>query len=134
MLNVITGISLTEILHLLNKTTIEWFSKSQESIKTAINCFDRIVDLRHTLRYLGFSLEGPSWIFGDNLSVVNSSTLPRVKLQKRSHLFNYHRLREAQACVILNFVHMDGKENPADILTTFCSSREGYELLKPLIF
>ena len=29
---------------------------------------------------------------------------------------------------------MDGKDNPADILTNFCSSREWYEILKPLIF
>ena len=29
---------------------------------------------------------------------------------------------------------MEGKDNPADILTKFCSSREWYELLKLLIF
>ena len=46
----------------------------------------------------------------------------------------YHRVQEAQAAGFINFIHMDGKHNPADILTKFRSSREWYELLKPLIF
>ena len=65
MSNVITGRSCTGTIHLLNKTPIEWFSKSQESFETATRCdtnlfADHIVDLRHTLRYLGVSLQGPS--------------------------------------------------------------------------
>ena len=41
------------------------------------------------------------------------------KLQKRSHLLNYmyHICREAQASSVLNFAHIDGKDNPADIIT-----------------
>ncbi len=73
-------------------------------------------------------------MFGDNLSVVNSSTLPSGKLQKRQNILNYHRVREAQAAGIVNFVHIDGKQNPADICTKFRSSREWYEVMKPLIF
>ena len=73
-------------------------------------------------------------MFGDNLSVVNSSALPSGKLQKRAHILNYHRAREAQAAGIVRFVHIDGKENPADILTKPRSSRDWYRLMKPLIF
>ena len=73
-------------------------------------------------------------MFGDNLSVVNSSVLPSGKLQKRAHILNYHRVREAQAAGIVRFVHIDGKENPADILTKPRSSRDWCGLMKPLIF
>ena len=45
-------------------------------------CVDHIVDLQHTLRYLGVSLEGPAWMFGDNLAILKSSTLCSGKLQK----------------------------------------------------
>ena len=138
MSNVIMGRSCTGIIHLLNKTPIEWFSKSQASFETATRCdtivSDNIFDLRHTLRYLGVSLEGPSWMFRYKLAVVNSSTLPSAKFQKRAHLLNYHQVMEAKSWGIIKIFHMDGKDNPADILTKFCSSREGYELLKPLIF
>ena len=100
---------------------------------------DRVIELRHTLRYLGVPLatvggSNASYMFGDNLSVVNSSVLPSGKLQKRAHILNYHRVREAQAAGIVRFVHIDGKENPADILTKPRSSRDWCRLMKPLIF
>ena len=48
---------------------------------------DQIIELRHTLRYLGVPLatvggSNASYMFGDNLSVVNSSVLPSGELQK----------------------------------------------------
>ena len=141
--DVITGRSCTGIIHLLNKTPIDWFSKRQNTVETATygsefvaarTAVDQIVDLRYTLRMLGVPLIGPSWLFGDNLSVVNSSTMPSGKLLKRQNILNYHRVREAQAAGFINFVHIDGKNNPADICTKHTSSREWYELMKPLIF
>ncbi len=141
--DMVTGRSCTGIIHMLNKTPIEWFSKRQNTVETATYgsefvaariAVDQIVDLRYTLRMLGVPLTGPSWMFGDNLSVVNSSTMPGGKLLKRHNILNYHRVREAQAVGIINFVHMNGKDNPADICTKFRSSREWYELMKPLIF
>jgi hypothetical protein len=83
---------------------------------------------------LGVPLAGPSWMFGDNLSVVNSSTIPSGKLQKRNHILNYHRVREAQAAKVINFVHMDGKDNPADILTKHRTSTSWYPKMKPFLF
>ena len=73
-------------------------------------------------------------MFGDNLAVVNSATIPSGKLQKRQNILNYHRVREAQAAGIINFVHMDGKDNPADICSKDTSSKEWYEVMKPLYF
>ena len=135
-------------IDLLNKTPIEWFSKRQIGVETATygsefvaarTAVDQIIELRHTLRYLGVPLatvrgSNASYMFGDNLSVVNSSVLPSGKLQKRAHILNYHRVREAQTAGIVRFVHIDGKENPADILTKPRSSRDWYRLMKPLIF
>ena len=60
--------------------------------------------------------------------------MPSGKLQKRSHLLNYHMCREAQASGIINFAHIDGKDNAADVLTKSRSSKEWFALLKPLIF
>ena len=77
-----TGRSCTGIIHLLNKTPIEWFSKHQNTVETATygsefvvprTVVDQILDLRYAM-------------FGDNLAVVNSATIPSGKLQTR--LFN----------------------------------------------
>ena len=141
--DIITGRSCTGIIHMLNKTPIEWFSKRQNSFETATygsefvaarTAVDQIVDLRYTIRMLGVPLTGPSWMFGDNLEVINSATIPSGKLQKRQNILNYHRVREAQAAGFVNFVHMDGKDNPADICSKHTSSKEWYEVMKPLIF
>ena len=42
--------------------------------------------------------------------------------------------REAQAAGIVNFAHIDGKDNPTGVLAKSRSSKEWFALLKPLIF
>ena len=139
----ITGKSATGIIHMINKTPIEWYSKRQATVETSTYgsefvaariATEQIIDLRYTLRMFGVLLDGPAWMFGDNLSVVVNSTIPQSTLKKRHNALAYHRVREAIAAGILNFVHINGKENPADILTKFRSSREWFPLLKPILY
>jgi hypothetical protein len=141
--DLVTGRACTGIIHLFNKTPIDWFCKRQNTVETATYgsefvaariAVDQIVTLRYMLRMFGVPLSGTSWMFGDNLAVVNSATMPSGKLQKRHNILSYHRVREAQAAGIISFVHIDGKQNPADILTKHTSSREWYEVMKPLIY
>jgi hypothetical protein len=90
--DIITGRSITAILHFLNKFPINWYSKKQATVKTATygskyisarTCVNQTVDLRTTLRYLGVPIRDVSYMFGDNESVINSSTQPHSKLHKR---------------------------------------------------
>ena len=55
-------------------------------------------------------------MFGDNESVVKSSTLPQSALNKQHNALSFHRVREAIAAGMLNFSHIKGKTNAADIL------------------
>jgi hypothetical protein len=73
-------------------------------------------------------------MFGDNESVVTSSTLPHSLLNKRHNVLSYHRVREAIAAKILSFLHIDGKTNPADILSTHCAFPQLWPHVKPLLF
>jgi hypothetical protein len=50
-----------------------------------------------TLQYLGVPIVGPSILFGDNKTVVDSSSLPQSKLHKRHLMLSYHYVREALA-------------------------------------
>ena len=56
-------------------------------------------------------------MFGDNKSVVTSSTIPHSTLGKRWNALSYHRVREAIAGGWLRFEHIPGTTNPADIMT-----------------
>ena len=132
----LTGRSVTGILHLINGTPIDAFSKKQSTVETATygsefvaarTCVEQIMDLRNTLRYLGVPIQGRSYMFGDNESVVNSSSRPDAKLHKRHVALSYHRVREAVASNMLSFLFIEGSKNPADIL----SKHWGYQCVWP---
>ena len=126
MHDAVTGRSASGILEFLNQTPIDWLSKRQAQVETATygsefmvarQAAERMIDLRYTLRAFGVPLDGPSWLFGDNKSVVTSSTIPHSTLGKRWNALSYHRVREAVAGGWLRFEHIPGTENPADIMT-----------------
>ena len=84
---------------------------------------DKVVEMRYMLRMLGVPMKGPSIMFGDNLAVINSSAIPDDTLKKRHNALSYHRIREAIAFKILKFYHINGTENPTDVLTNFLTLR-----------
>jgi hypothetical protein len=138
-----TGRAAMGILHLVNQTPIEWFSKRQNTVETATygsefvaakTATEQIMDLRYTLRMLGVPLEGPAWMFGDNQSVLTSATIPHSPLTKRHNALAYHRVREAVAAKILHFLHLPGTQNPADPLTKFLPYAVFRPLIEPLLF
>jgi len=73
-------------------------------------------------------------MFGDNKSVVISSTIPHSKLNKRQNALLYHRVREAIAAKIIDFLHIDGKTNHADVLSKHCGHVNAWPHLKWLLF
>ena len=138
-----TGRSVTGILHFINQTPIDWYSKKQATVETATygsefvaarTCVEQIIDLRNTLRYLGVPVHGCSYMFGDNESVVNSSTHPHSKLHKRHTMLSFHRVREAIASKMVNFYHIPGQENPSDILSKHWGYSQIWDILKPILF
>ena len=56
-----------------------------------------------------------------------------VKLQDFSHVLNYPCTWEYQAKGITKFVHMNGNENPADIVTKIHASNTWFPLVKILL-
>jgi hypothetical protein len=141
--DLVTGRAVTGVLHLVNGTPIEWFSKRQATVETATYgsefvaariATEQIIDLRTTLRYLGVEVKSKSYMFGDNQSVVTSSTVPESPLNKRHNALSYHRVREAIAAKILTYLKVDGKKNVADVLSKHYDFPSAWPLLKPLLF
>jgi hypothetical protein len=139
----ITGRSVTAVLHFLNKTPFEWFSKRQATVETATygsefsaarTAVEQIIENRIMLRYLGVPVEDRSYLFGDNQSVITSSTLPHSTLSKRHNALAYHRVREAIASGVVNFYFTKGKDNPADILSKHWSYNDIKDVLKPVLY
>jgi hypothetical protein len=143
MHDVITGRSVTGILHLANKTPIDWYSKKQSTVETATygsefvaarTCVDQAIDHRNTLRYLGVPVREKSYMFGDNESVVNSAMQVHAKLHKRHNMLSFHRVREAIASGMIVFHYIPGVINPADILSKHWGYAQIWEQLRTVLF
>jgi hypothetical protein len=143
MYNITSGKSVTGILHLVNKTRIDWYSKKQATVETATYgsefvaarvCIEQIIDLRTTLWYLGVPIRDKSYMLGDNKSVVDSSMQLCVKLHKQHTMLSFHSVREAIASGIVGFLYIPGDINPADILSKHWGYSQIREHLKSLLF
>jgi hypothetical protein len=141
--DLISGKAVTGILHMFNRTPIDWYSKLQSTVETATfgseyvagrTCTEQIIDLRLTLRYLGVPIKGRSMIFGDNESVINSAAIPHSKMHKRWVALSYHRVRWAVAAGMTAIYHIAGAKNPADILSKHWDLPSVWDTLKPLMF
>ena len=139
----ISGRSVTGIIHMFNKTPIDWYSKLQSTVETATfgseyiaarTCVEQIIDLRNTLRYLGVKIQGASIMFGDNESVINTASVPYSKLAKRHNALAYHRTREAVAADIVRIYHIPGSNNIADIVSKHWDHPSIWPTLKPILF
>ena len=141
--DLISGRSVTGIIHLANKTYLDSFSKLQSTVETATfgseyvaarTCTEQVIDLRNTFRYLGVPIDTPSMMFGDNESVVNTASVPHSKLHKRHNALSYHRTREAIAAGFLRFHHISGVTNPADVVSKHWDYPSVRSVLRPLLF
>ena len=108
--DLITGRSATGLLHFLNQTPIDHFSKCQNQVELATygskfmaarQAVEQIIDLHYTLHMLRVPIDRPSWLFRDNKSVVTSSTIPHSGLNKCWNALSYHKVREAVASNII---------------------------------
>ena len=79
--DIVTGNSVTAVLHFVNTTPTDWFLKRQPIVETATYgsefvatkiATEQIMDLRNTLRSLGVPIMTKAYMFGDNKSVVMS--------------------------------------------------------------
>ena len=53
-------------------------------------CYEYIHGLRYKLRMMGIPVEGPTCIYGDNLSVLANTTIPDSTLKKKSQSIACH--------------------------------------------
>lgn len=143
----VTGRSCSGIIELFNMTPIDSFCKLQNTVETATygseftvarQGVDKVLASCYKLRALGVPVDGPAYMFGDNKSVVLSSSIPTHGLNKRHNFLSYHRVRECLAAThngkpVLRFFHINGKDNISDVNTKSLPGSEIYRHMKPLL-
>jgi hypothetical protein len=73
-------------------------------------------------------------MFGDNQAVVINNSIPHSLLNKRHSTLSYHCVREMIAAKILGYYWIDGKLNPADIVSKHWAYPQIWYILKTLLF
>ena len=118
--------SRTGFFVLLNSALIQWVSKRQPTIETSVfgakfvamkHGVDTVRGIRYKLRMMGVPVDGPSYIYGDNMSVINNTQKPESVLKKKSNSICYHAIRESVAMGESLTAHVATSDNYADLAT-----------------
>ena len=141
----LTRRSVSGIVLLMNNTPMVAISKRQKTVEcstygsemiAARIAVELLIEWRYKLTMLGLKVEDKSWLVGDNMAVILSTTLPSSNLKKKHLACNYHKIREAVSSFLV-FGHIDTKHNVADICTkpldnsTFSNLARLYLFRKP---
>ena len=118
--------SRTGFLIFCNMALIDWVSKKQPTIKSSVfgakfvamkHGMEKLRGLRYKIRMMGVPLTGPSYIYGDNMSVINNTQRPESTLKKKNNSICYHAMRESVAMGESLTAHIRTNDNLADLLT-----------------
>ena len=66
---------------------------------------------------MGIAVEGPTYIYGDNQSVLANTTIPDSTLKKKSQSIAYHYVCEEVARDEWRTSYVNTHDNKADLLT-----------------
>jgi hypothetical protein len=141
--DMLTGKAVTAILHFINQTPYDWYSKKQSTVETATfgsentaarTAVEQMRANKYTLLYLGVPVIDKSLLIGDNKTVVDSATRPHSQLHRRHLMLSYHYVREALATGNYAYCWLDGKKNCADILSKHWGYQAVWPIMQPLLF
>ena len=122
----LTRRSRTGFIIYLNMAPIVWCSKKQSTIETSVfgaefvamkNGMETLRGLRYKLRMMGVPLSGPSYVYGDNMSVIHNTQCPESVLKKKANSIAYHYAREVVASREALTGHISTHNNPSDPCT-----------------
>ena len=103
-----------------------WLSKKQATIETSVfgaefvvmkHSTEAVYGLCYKVRMMGVPLLGPSYFYGDNMSVIHNTQCPESTPKKKSNSVCYHTIREAVVMGECLTGHVSLHNSPADLCT-----------------
>ena len=140
--NVVTQRSRTGFIIFLNNSPIYWMSKKQQSIETssfgtefiAMKQYTECVrGLRYKLRMMGIPCDGPSYVYGDNQSVLKNGSMTDSVSKKKSNSIAYNFVREGVAIKEWMLAYVNTKENFVDFLTKPLPDEQRMKLVRRIL-
>lgn len=140
--NKVTRRSQTGYIIFVQSAPVIWFSKKQNTIEASTFgaelvalrlVAESLIALRHKLRSFGVRIDGPTDLYCDNRSVVDSVSRAEGRLNKKHLAICYHRVRECCAMSICRIAHVKSEYNLADILTKVLSYTSRTSLIQCIL-
>ena len=122
----------------MNMAMIQWHSKKQATVEGnvfGVECvamkqgIDERRGNRYTLQVMGVGSDGPTYVYGDNMSVIHNISTPESVLKKESNSICYHFIREAVTRKECLMTHVPTLVNWADLLTKVLSGKKRRDLV-----
>ena len=110
----------------VNSALVNWFSKMQATIDTSLfgaefvamkQGMETVRGLHYKLRMMGVRISGPTYVYGDSMSVIHNTQRPESTLRKKSNSICYHAMRELVAMGESLTGHIPTAENCAGLAT-----------------
>ena len=66
----------------------------------------------------------------DNEAVVSNSSVPSQTLNKKHNSVSFHMVREVITSGAARVAHIDGVDNPADLITKILAKNKGFQFIE----
>jgi hypothetical protein len=127
----------------INGALIQWLSEKQATIETSVFGAEFVAmkigmeslrGLQYEQRMMGVPIDGPSLIYGDNMSVIHNTLRPESTLKKKSNSIAYHAVRESVAMGESLTGHVGTNDNPADLATKVLYGKKRRDIVLKLLY
>jgi hypothetical protein len=114
--------SRTAFVIYLDMAPIVWFSKRQPNVESSVFGDEFVamkngIGLRYKLRMIGATIDGPTYVYCDNMLVMHNTHIPESVLKKKSKAICYHAVWEYAEMGGSIIGHVPSVNNPAEIYT-----------------
>ena len=94
---------------------------------------DYIQGFRYKLIMFGITVEEPSYMYGDNQSVLAGSTRPESNLKNKAQSIAFHFIREGCAADEWRTTYINTLENISVLMTKPLSGENWWQLVRMLL-
>ena len=135
--------SRTGYMIFLNMSMCDWTTKKQATVEGAVfgaefvamkQGVEALRGIRYKLRMMGVAIDGPTYIYGDNMSVIHNTSKPESCLKKKSNSICYHFVREAVAAKECLTTRVPTLRNFADLLTKVLFGKKRRDLVGGVLY
>ena len=127
----------------INMAMINWQTKKQATVQGAVfgsECvamkqgIEALRGIIFKLQIMGVKIDGPTYVYGDNMSVIHNKSKPELVFKKKSNSICYNFVREAVAMRKCLTTHVTTARNWADLLAEVLFGKKRRELVQGGLF